>query len=127
MTRNGTFAIELPDLVVCRWAGRVGAAEVERLLDGLRATGAVPARPLVLCDVRHVTVVDERPRIARTLRRRGVQTRAVAFVGARFGVRALATLFVRTMGVFPRAPAVQFFGSEADARAWLAAPVLASN
>ncbi|WP_438015355.1 STAS/SEC14 domain-containing protein [Sorangium sp. So ce315] len=77
---------------------------------------------LMLCDSRHMGTVPAPTRKAMADGFRPVRFIAIAVFGASFTVRVISTLAIKSIQILNRqAYPVEFFETEAEARAWLAA------
>jgi hypothetical protein len=114
---------ESPGLYVVHLVGEVGAGLPRALYDEVRRTIDGDPFVLLLVHVARIGRVDPRARHGAIEEARAIPLRGVAFVGASFPFRALATL-VHNAGNLLGGKAdnqLRFFADEPAARAWLAA------
>ncbi|WP_437686901.1 STAS/SEC14 domain-containing protein [Sorangium sp. So ce176] len=96
-------------------AARTLAAACQRMNDSGREV-------LVFCDARHTGTVPPSSRKALAEGLRHVRFAAVAIFGASFSVRVISTLAMKSVQILTRQSyPVEFFDTEAEARAWLLA------
>lgn len=119
---DGSFVrFEPPDIVFAGFVGVVDVDLTRRMNAELwRLAHDKPRIFLLLDQSRIVSVTPEARKIALEITKKLPLVGAASF-GASFPVRVMVTLLARADAFFRKetGPAVHFFGSEAEARAWI--------
>jgi hypothetical protein len=113
-----------PDLLLVEFGSPLDGKEAGRILDLMSQTGRRLGRVKVLMDITHVTSVPRGVRETIRSRNNESRTAALAFVGARFGVRVAIDMIISAVHILRpdiRAYPHDFFGRKEEALAWLRA------
>jgi hypothetical protein len=121
---GSTLRFEAPDLLVSMLVGDVSAADTARLAAEARRHASGRSFVLALFDIGRLGTPTHEARRVALDGFRNVPTRGMAFHSGAIRNRVLPSLVTTALNLFssstrnPQCP-VRFFGSEAEARAWL--------